>query len=228
MKRSQIRFGVDIWENRSFERFIRSALTAEKLGFDSVWAAEVHELDLLVKLTVAAVRTRRVKIGSIVLVPGIRNPVVLAKTLSSLDVLCKGRLIVGVGTGGGPEGFERMRISSRKPATRMLETIHVMKRLWTERSVSFDGEFYHLENCRSPLSPFQQPHPPIWIGANGPRMLEITAKLGDGWFGDVLADEYPATLTKIRCMAEEFGRNPDEITPARLEFTSIAEDHDIA
>ena len=230
MTSCEIKFGVDIWENGKgmYERFLRYVLAVEKLGFDSIWAAETHTFDLLVKLTVAAVKTRKVKLGTIVLVPALRNPAVLAKTLSSLDLVSKGRLILGVGTGGGREVLERIGVPPNKSATRMLETIHIMKRLWTEPSVTFEGEFYHLKNCRSPLRPVQTPHPPIWIGAHGPRMLKITAMVGDGWFGDVLADKYKETLSKIRRMAKEFGRNPDEITPARLEFTCIAKDHEAA
>ena len=230
MTSCEIKFGVDIWENGKgmYERFLRYVLAVEKLGFDSIWAAETHTFDLLVKLTVAAVKTRKVKLGTIVLVPALRNPAVLAKTLSSLDLVSKGRLILGVGTGGSREVLERIGVPPNKSATRMLETIQIMKRLWTEPSVTFEGEFYHLKNCRSPLRPVQTPHPPIWIGAHGPRMLKITAMVGDGWFGDVLADKYKETLSKIRRMAKEFGRNPDEITPARLEFTCIAKDHEAA
>ena len=90
--------------------------------------------------------------------------------------------------------------------------------------MTFDGEFYHLERCHCSLKPVQKPHPPIWIGAHGPRMLKITAMIGDGWLGDVLAHEYEETLSNIRNMAKKSGRDPDEIIPARLEFTSIAKD----
>jgi len=110
----------------------------------------------------------------------------------------------------------------------MVEAIQIMKELWTGQSVTYDGEFYHIKRYRCHLKPFHKPHPPIWIGANGPRMLKITAKLGDGWLGDVFAHEYEETLRKIRCMAREFGRGPEKITPSRLEFTSIAKDHETA
>lgn len=219
MKSYEVKFGVDIWENGEgmYERFVRYVLAVEKLGFDSIWAAEAHDLDVLTKLTIAAVKTRKVKLGTIVLVPARRYPAVLAKTLSSLDLVSEGRLILGVGTGGSKETLDRLGVPSDKPATRMLEMIKIMKKLWTEPVVTFKGQFYQLKNCRSPLRPVQTPHPPIWIGAHGPRMLKITATVGDGWFGDVLADEYKETLSKIRRMAKEAGRDPAEITPARLE-----------
>ena len=230
MEYPEIRFGVDVWEDSGdrYDSLVRYASTIEKLGFDSIWAAEAHNLDVLIKLTVAAVKTRKVRIGTIVLVPSIRNPVLLARTLSSLDIVSSGRLIVGVGTGGAPDGFERMGIPSNKPATRLVETIKIMKRLWTERSVTFEGEFYRLHGCRSPLRPVQEPYPPFWIGANGPRMLRITAELGDGWLGDVFAHEYEETLRRIRRMAKDYGRDPEAITRARLEFTSIAKDRETA
>jgi len=110
----------------------------------------------------------------------------------------------------------------------MLESITILKKLWTEGSVTFKGQFYQIKNYSLPLRPVQKPHPPIWIGAYGPRTLRITAKLGDGWFGDGPREKYGETLAKIRRMAMEAGRGPTDTMPARLEFTSIAEDHETA
>jgi len=101
MASDEVRFGVDIWENSQgmYDRFVRYVIAVEKLGFDSIWAAETHAFGLLAKLTAAAVKTRKVRLGTVVLVPGLRNPAVLAKTLSSLDLTSKGRLVLGTGTG---------------------------------------------------------------------------------------------------------------------------------
>jgi len=114
MKSYEVKFGVDIWEEGAYERFIRYVLAVEKLGFDSIWAAEAHEFDLLIKLTVAAVKTRNVKLGTVVLVPALRYPAILAKTLTSLDIVSKGRLILGVGCSDQPS-IEK-RVSAFKQA----------------------------------------------------------------------------------------------------------------
>jgi len=227
MKSYEVKFGVDIWEEGVYERFIKYVFAVEKLGFDSIWAAEAHGFDLLIKLTVAAVKTRNVKLGTVVLVPALRYPAILAKTLTSLDIVSKGRLILGVGCSDQPS-IEKRGVPSDRPVSRMLESIRILKKLWTERSVTFKGRFYQIKNYSLPLKPVQKPHPPIWIGAYGPRMLRITATLGDGWFGDAPREKYGETLDKIKHMAAEAGRDPDEIMPARLEFTSIAKDHQTA
>jgi len=226
MKSYEIKFGVDIWEEGSYDRFVKYVLAVEKYGFDSVWAAEAHELDILVKLTVVAAKTNRVKLGTVVLVPALRYPFMLAKTITSLDIVSKGRLILGVGCSDQPS-IEKRGVPSDKPVSRMLESIRILKELWTKDSVTFKGQFYQI-NYSLLLKPVQKPHPPIWIGAYSPRMLRITAELGDGWFGDGPRERYGETLAKIRRMAEKAGRNPSEIVPARLEFTSIADDHETA
>ena len=110
----------------------------------------------------------------------------------------------------------------------MLESIEIMKMLWTEPLVTFEGVYYKLKDCCCRLKPVQKPHPPLWVGAHGPHMLEITGKFGDGWLGDGFASEYKDSLSKIKRAAKECGRDPEEITPARLEFTSIARDHETA
>ena len=226
MESSKVRFGVDVRFN-AYWPFVRCVLAVEKLGFDSIWAAEAHAMDILTKLTVVAVKTKKVKLGTSVLVPALRFPSVLAKSISSLDHVSEGRLIVGVGCSDQPS-IEMRGVPSDKPVSRMLESIQILKKLWTEPTVSYDGQFYKLKDYSIPLKPVQKPHPPIWIAAYGPRMLRIAATFGDGWIGMVTFEKYKEQLAEIRCIAKEAGREPEEITPATLEFTSIAKDRETA
>jgi alkanesulfonate monooxygenase SsuD/methylene tetrahydromethanopterin reductase-like flavin-dependent oxidoreductase (luciferase family) len=226
MGSSEVKFGVDIRFNE-YQLFVRCALAVEKLGFDSIWAAEAHSLDVLTKLTVTAVVTKRVKVGTSVLVPALRYPSVLAKSTSSLDHVSEGRLILGVGCSDQPS-IEKRGIPSDKPVSRMVESIKILKKLWTEPTVNYDGQFYKLKNYSLPLKPVQKPHPPIWIAAYGPRMLKIAATLGDGWIGMVGFEKYKKQLNEIRRIAKESGRKPEDITPAILKFTSIAKDRETA
>lgn len=226
MEPCKIEFGVDIKFN-SYRPFVRCALAVEKLGFDSIWAAEAHQMDVLTKLTVAAVETRKVKLGTVVLVPALRYPAILAKTISSLDNVSEGRLILGVGC-SDQQSIKIRGVPSDRPVSRMLESIKILKKLWIDPTVNFEGQFYTLKNYSLPLKPVQKPHPPIWIGAYGPRMLEITATVGTGWLGMTSFKKYKEQLTEIRRLAEKAGRDPDEITPAKLEFTGIAKDYETA
>lgn len=227
MEPYEVKFGVDIWEEGVYERFVRYVLAVEKLGFDSIWGAEAHDFDLLVKLTVAAVKTTNVKLGTVVLVPALRYPAVLAKTLASLDIVSGGRLILGVGCSDQPS-IRRRGVPSDKPASRMLESIRIVKKLWTEDSIAFKGRFYQIENYSLPLKPIQKPHPPIWIAGGGPRMLRIIAEHADGWIGVPTPVRYGELLNEIRCLMKEKGRDPARVEPAVLAFTSIASDHDTA
>ena len=226
MKSYEVEFGVDIWEEGVYERFIRYVLTVEKLGSDSIWAAEAHDLDLLIKLTVAAVKTNRVKLGTVVLVPALRYPFMLAEMLTSLDIVSKGKLILGVGCSDQPS-IEKRGVPSDKPVSRMLESIRILKKLWTEDSVTFKGQFYRI-NYSLPLKPVQKPHPPIWIAGGGSRMRKIIATHADGWIGMPTPDRYEKLLKEIRYLMKEKGRDSERFEPAVLVFTSIAKDHDTA
>jgi phthiodiolone/phenolphthiodiolone dimycocerosates ketoreductase len=224
MGSSEVKFGVDIRFN-AYRLFVRCAVAVEKLGFDSIWGAEAHSLDVLTKLAVAAVITKRVKVGTSVLVPALRYPAVLAKSISSLDHVSEGRLILGVGCSDQPS-IEKRGIPSDKPVSRMVESIEILKKLWTEPTVNYDGQFYKLKNYSLPLKPVQKPHPPIWIAAYGPRMLKIAATLGDGWIGMVGFEKYKEQLNEIRRIAKESGRKPEDITPAYVtKISGNPDDH---
>jgi len=226
---SSINFGVDIGPffkiDNSFSPIAKVAKEIEKLGFDSAWIPD-HDVDPLATLSFIAANTRRIKLGTCVLIPDHRHPVLLAREISALDNLSEGRLILGLGAG---EGKEMFGTSVGRPVARMLETIKILKELWKHRKVTYHGDFWEIKDYSLELKPLQKPHPPIWIGASGPRMLKITARHGDGCFGPQLIPKgYQEWLNKLRNIAKEVGRNPDEIVLAHLPFTSISHDHDTA
>jgi len=201
------------------------AAKIEELGFDSVWVPD-HEVDPLIALSSVAANTRRIRLGTCVLVPGHRNPVLLARQISSVDNLSGGRLILGLGAGEGKEMFGA-RLD--RPVTRMLETIRILKELWQHTKVTYHGNFWAVDDYSLDLKPVQKPHPPIWFGASGPRMLGIAAKYGNGCFGpQLIPGHYGEWLKKLRNAAKKVGRDPSTIVPAHLPFTSISNDHETA
>jgi alkanesulfonate monooxygenase SsuD/methylene tetrahydromethanopterin reductase-like flavin-dependent oxidoreductase (luciferase family) len=143
---------------------------AETLGYESLWVQEQIISDTLILepvtlLTYAAALSSRARLGTSVLLPVIRNPVQLAKSLASLDQLSKGRLTVGVGI-GGPHVPERVfAVPSERRAHRFVETVQVMKALWTQPRATFSGDFWRFENVSMEPRPVQKPHPPLWFGA---------------------------------------------------------------
>lgn len=228
LKPSVVKFGVDFNPSSfqcEFASVAKAAVTVEKYGFDSFWVPD-RSIDPLTTLAAAAVNTEKVRLGTCVLIPSYRYPAVLARDLSTLDNISGGRLIVGVGAG---ESLDRWGVPSRRRVSRLLEMVKMLKKLWTESTVSYCGQFYKLENFSLGIIPVQKPHPPIWIGAGGPRMMRITAIHGNGWFGPQITSEtYRKALDELRQIAKEQGRDPEEIEPTHLPFTSIALNHDVA
>jgi probable F420-dependent oxidoreductase len=170
-------------------RFLRDYLArAETLGYDSVWVQEQilgdgPMLEPITLLTFAAALTSRVRLGTSVILPITRNPVHLAKALSSLDHLSQGRLTLGVGMGGPHVPEAAFGIAKENRGRRFVEVLQVMKALWTEPRASFAGEFWKFENVAMEPKPLQKPHPPIWFGARDEFALKRTVRLGDGWMG---------------------------------------------
>jgi alkanesulfonate monooxygenase SsuD/methylene tetrahydromethanopterin reductase-like flavin-dependent oxidoreductase (luciferase family) len=224
-----INFGVDIGPyfefSKSFSSITKVAIELERLGFDSVWIPD-HEVDPLATLSFIAAKTRKIKLGTCVLIPNHRNPVLLAREISALDNLSEGRLILGLGAGEGKEVFGT---PMDRPVARMLETIKILKHLWKDLKVTYHGNFWEIRDYSLELKPFQKPYPPIWIGASGPRMLKITAMHGNGAFGpQLIPKHYQEWLNKLHNIAKKVGKDPNKIVPAHLPFTSISHDHNVA
>lgn len=226
---SSVKFGVDIGPlfeiEKGFSLLSKVAATIERLGFDSIWIPD-HEIDPLATLSFIAAKTRKIRLGTCVLIPSHRHPVLLAREISALDNLSGGRFILGLGAGERKEAFGT---PVNRPVSRMLETIKILKELWKCPRVTYLGDFWEIKDYCLELKPLQKPHPPIWIGASGQRMMKITATHADGAFGPQLVSKnYQEWLNRLHNIARNFGRNPNEIVPAHLPFTSISRDHDTA
>jgi alkanesulfonate monooxygenase len=133
---SRVNFGVDIGPffkiEKSFSAVTKVAIEIEKLGFDSVWIPD-HEVDPLATLSFIAANTRKIKLGTCVLIPDHRHPVLLAREISALDNLSEGRFILGL---GAREGKEMFGTPMDRPVVRMLETIEILKELWKHSKVN--------------------------------------------------------------------------------------------
>jgi probable F420-dependent oxidoreductase len=175
-------FAVDPGEVRRF------LARAEELGFEGAWTQEqilgskpvISPIELM---AYAAACTERIRLGCAVFVTPLRNPVHLAKSITSLDQLSGGRIDVGVGTGGKVRPFAAFDSAPEHLVTRFTEGLDLMKRLWTEPSVTFDGRFWQLKDAGMEPKPVQRPHPPVWFGANHPDAVRRAVRLGDGFIG---------------------------------------------
>ena len=161
---------------------------AETLGFDSAWTQEqvlgtMPNLGPIETMTYAAACTERLRLGCAVFVTPLHSPVHLAKSLSTLDQLSRGRLEVGVGTGGRGRMFSAFAVDPDTFVTRFVEGLHLMKAMWTEPRVTFQGRFWQLDGAAMEPKPFQKPYPPIWFGGGHPAAVRRAVRHGDGFFG---------------------------------------------
>src|SRR4030095_15887879 len=128
-----------------------------------------------------------------VFVTPLHSPVHLAKSLSTLDQLSRGRIEVGVGTGGRGRMFSAFEVDPASLVARFIEGLRLMKALWTEPRVTFEGRFWQLDGAAMEPKPFQKPHPPIWFGGSHPNALQRAARYAYGFFG--AGSQNPAQFT---------------------------------
>lgn len=204
---------------------------AEKLGFHSAWVVEqvlgsIPSLEPVELLTYVAAVTERIRLGSAVLLSALRSPVHLAKSLATLDHLSHGRLIVGVGLGGNPGVYPAYGISAERRAARFAEGIRLMKRLWTEPRVTFEGEFWRLQNASMEPKPLQKPHPPVWFGAHHPNALKRAAELGDGFMGagSLSTVKFGEEVKLLRDLLQKAGRDPATLPIGKRVYIAIDKD----
>ncbi len=172
---------------------------AEALGFDSLWVGDSltarPRFEPLTILAAVAARTRRVALGTAVLLPALRNPVLLAHAVASLDRVAEGRLILGIGLGNKSKESQAEFAAAGVPfehrGGRLKELVQVCRALWSEERVTLKGRFWNLEGVEVLPKPHRPGGPPIWIGGGGPIMLKLAAGGADGWFPN-MAD--PALL----------------------------------
>ncbi|MGH7277038.1 MAG: LLM class flavin-dependent oxidoreductase [Candidatus Rokuibacteriota bacterium] len=213
-------------------RRIREFLArAETLGFESAWVVEqllgsIRSLEPVALLTYAAACTERMRLGSAVLLTALRNPVQLAKSLATLDHLSSGRLTIGVGLGGNPRVYPAFGMSAERRAARFAEGLGLMKRLWTEERVTFEGEFWKLQNASMQPKPVQRPHPPLWFGGHHPNALRRAVELGDGFIGagSIATAGFLEEVRLLRQLLKDAGRDPAAFPLGKRVYIAVDED----
>lgn len=215
-------------------RLIRDFLArAETLGYESAWVQEqilsdFPVLESVSLLNYAAALTSKLRLGTSVLLTVLRNPIQLAKSLSTLDQLSQGRLTVGIGLGGRVGGTASgdesvFGYSSERRVQRFVEGIEVMKALWTESAASFHGSFWRFNGVPMEPKPVQRPHPPLWFGAHTEPALRRAVKYGDGWMG--AGSSSTATFLKesglVRRFLAEAGRDPAKFSVSKRVYIAV-------
>ncbi|MBJ19143.1 MAG: LLM class F420-dependent oxidoreductase [bacterium] len=183
------------------------AIEADRLGFESLWFPEhlIFPIDMAGSpfpgadhppvppetplydsfgmLCYLAAKTNSIRLGTNVYLLGLRHPFVAARAIQTLDLLSQGRAEIGVGAGWLRNEWTVTGLDPRTRGKRLDEAIEVCKRLWTQETIEFRGEFFAFESVKFEPKPIQKPHPPIHVGGESDAALRRAARVGDGWLG---------------------------------------------
>jgi probable F420-dependent oxidoreductase len=196
----------------------------EELGFDSLWVWD-HILlgvepnfpiiESLTLLTAIAARTTKIRLGTGILVLPLRNPVVLAKQLASMDLISNGRLLLGMASGWYKREFDAVGVPFEKRGKIMDENLEILTRFWTEPMVKGEYTYHKIPAGVMYPKPAQKPRPPIMIGGYVDRVLKRAAVNGDGWLTYFYRpDSFAKSWAKIRDFAKGAGKDPDNLLNA--------------
>jgi probable F420-dependent oxidoreductase len=217
------------------------ARRADELGFDSVWCNDhlaipkaderagdepayaagygeqrrQHIYEPLITLAYLAAVTTRVRLGTSVYLLPLRNPLVAAAQVASLDQLSGGRLVLGVGVGWLEGEFAALGVPFRERGRRTDEAIAVLKALCGQERAEFPDRYERLAGVEFLPKPVQRPHPPLWIGGRSDAAIRRAARAGDGWHPSHLTtDELRRGIAALHAECDRGGRSPDEVTVA--------------
>ncbi len=230
-----MRFAISIPQHVADGTFdpagLRAYLTrAEALGFDSAWTQEqvlgsMPHLGPIETMTYAAACTERLRLGCAVFVTPLHSPVHLAKSLSTVDQISRGRLEVGIGL-GGRRMFSAFAVDPDKLVARFSEGLQLMKALWTQPRVTFEGRFWQLDGAAMEPKPFQKPCPPIWFGGSHPAAVRRAVRHGDGFFGagSQTTAQFAVQVRILRDALAESGRPPAEFPIAKRVYLAVDDD----
>jgi probable F420-dependent oxidoreductase len=216
------------------------AQLVEERGFESLWFPEhTHipasratpypaggdlpsmywrSLDPFVALTAAAMATTKLRLGTGICLVIERDPIITAKEAASLDLLSGGRFEFGVGAGWNREELRNHGTDPRKRMAVLAERVEAIKEIWTSSEASFHGEHVSFDRIWSWPKPVQNPHPPVWVGGNGPTVEDRVLAFGDGWMPNVVDDDQLlARFDALRARADREIRLAINASPRRPE-----------
>lgn len=216
----------------------RFASAIEDSGYDSLWVTEglVNEmpaLDIMLALGAFVQHTRRITVGTCVVIAPLRNPAILAKETATLDFLSGGRVVLGVGVGGSSnsrsDAFDVCGVDPRQRGAITDETLEIMTKLWTARPASHQGRFHSFENIEMGPAPVQKPHPPLWAGGEAEGVLRRAARWCQGFVpSNPGVEEYQRLWGRIEGYADKYGTDASQITRAVHLYFAMGKSRDEA
>lgn len=215
------------------EHIRKFATAAETLGYDSLWLQEriIGDFTMLEPVTllsyVAAITTK-LRLGTSVILLTLRNPIQLAKAYATLDCMSGGRAILGVGLGGGHLGSHEdvFGYAREGRVTRFTEAVRIMKLLWTESKVSFQGRYWNFKDVSMEPKPIQKPHLPLWFGGHHENALKRAVKYGDAWMGagSSSSSAFVRESALVRRFLDETKRDPATFGYGKRVYLAVDND----
>jgi probable F420-dependent oxidoreductase len=206
---------------------------AEAAGVHSLWTLDRLVFDnqeSLLCLAALAATTRRVRLGTSVLLGALRPPALLAKMVGTLDVLSGGRMILGLGGGSRPDDFAGAEVPYEHRGSRLAEEIAILRQAWSGEPLRYEGRYYHLDVGPVGPRPVQEGGPPIWLGGSAEPALRRAGRLADGYIGTTSGgpEGLRNAWAKVRQSAEAAGRDPSRLKLAALVYAAVDDDHERA
>ena len=235
--------------NATRENALKLAQAAEKENFESLWVQErilwpinpqskypaspdgslreeyQHNLDSMNLLSYIAANTSKILLGTGIAVSAYHLPVQFAKEVATVDILSQGRFVCGIGLGWSKDEYQTSNVPFERKGARQDEFIQAIKKVWTDDTVEFNGEFYNISPSKIDPKPVQKPHPKILLAGFGPKTFERIAKYADGYLG-ALAMPIPTfeqLISGFKQTVEKAGKNPDDFNISTLTFPQITE-----
>lgn len=203
---------------------------AEAMGFHSLWTEDrifhnANFLDSLTLLSWAAASTERIQLGTAVLLLALRNAPLLARQLSAMDHLSRGRMNLGVSLGGRPNEYQGLGINMSERVAHLRESIIVLQRLLAGDQVTYAGRFYQLDEATIRPAVIRSGGVPLHMGGHVDAVLRRVAELADGWINGPFSspDDFRESWAKIHEYAREFGRDPAELEAGKLVYVAVNE-----
>ncbi|MFN8532561.1 MAG: LLM class flavin-dependent oxidoreductase [Dehalococcoidia bacterium] len=216
MAKIKLGVGLNTVPDRTPDRFWGWIDQCEREGIDSIWISDrvtgpQNSLEPITTFAAIAGRTHRMKFGPSVLVLPLRQPVVLAKEVATVDFLSNGRMLLAIGVGLDDEReWQACGVPKAERGARTDEAVVLMRRLWTEERVTFQGRYFQTNDVALTPKPIQQPVP-IWVGGHTEAALRRTGTLGDGWIPSfVTPEEFAEGLTIIHRYEQQAGREIED------------------
>lgn len=212
----------------------RVAERAEALGFSDLWVTEntldhVFSFDPALILTYAGTVTTRIRLGVAVVVLPLHNPSHVAHRYATLDYVTGGRAILGVGL-GREFHYTEFQVPVEHRVRRFREGVDIIRAIWTQPKVDYEGSIYRLHGAAMMLKPLQKPHPPIWLGGDHPNAVRRAAAIGDGWMsaGAASTTAFGKSVQILRAELDRLGRDAATFPVSKRVFLSVDERADVA